>query len=43
MYFRKVVMLNLFASLTMSQAPIGGLGWFAVLGGALAYKKLRKK
>ena len=26
-----------------SQAPIGGLGWLAVLGGALAYKKLRKK
>ena len=25
------------------QAPIGGLGWLAVLGGALAYKKLRKK
>ena len=72
MYFRKVVMLNLFASLTMSQeqlgsdidgeaagsmalaqgitlpsepsqAPIGGLGWLAALGGALAYNKLRKK
>ena len=91
MYLRKVVMLNLFASLTMSQeqlgsdidgeaaedisgydvsldsdgdrvaigsmalaqgttlpgepsqAPIGGLGWLAALGGALAYKKLRKK
>ena len=26
-----------------SQAPIGGLGWLAALGGALAYKKLRKK
>ena len=26
-----------------SQAPIGGLGWLAVLGGALAYKKLREK
>ena len=26
-----------------AQAPIGGLGWLAVLGGALAYKKLRKK
>ena len=26
-----------------SQAPIGGLGWLAVLGGALAYKKLSKK
>ena len=26
-----------------SQAPIGGLGWLAVLGGALAYKKLGKK
>ena len=26
-----------------SQAPIGGIGWLAVLGGALAYKKLRKK
>ena len=26
-----------------SQAPIGGLGWLAVLGGALAYKKLKKK
>jgi len=26
-----------------SQAPIGGLGWLAVLGGALAYKKLRNK
>ena len=26
-----------------SQAPIGGLGWLAVLGGALDYKKLRKK
>ena len=25
-----------------SQAPIGGLGWLAALGGALAYKKLRK-
>ena len=22
-----------------SQAPIGGLGWLAALGGALAYKK----
>jgi len=71
MFLRKVVMLNLFVSLTMSQeqlgsdidgeaaedisgydvsldtdmdrAPIGGLGWLAVLGGALAYKKLRKK
>ena len=71
MYLRKVVMLNLFASLTMSQeqlgsdidgevsgdrsgysvsldsdgdrVAIGGLGWLAVLGGALAYKKLRKK
>ena len=26
-----------------SQAPIGGLGWLAALGGVLAYKKLRKK
>ena len=26
-----------------SQALIGGLGWLAALGGALAYKKLRKK
>jgi len=26
-----------------SQAPIGGLGWLAALGGALAYNKLRKK
>tara|TARA_B100001250_G_scaffold363035_1_gene342132 strand:+ start:498 stop:695 length:198 start_codon:yes stop_codon:yes gene_type:complete len=26
-----------------SQAPIGGLGWLAVLGGALAYKRLREK
>ena len=26
-----------------SQAPISGLGWLAALGGALAYKKLRKK
>ena len=26
-----------------SQAPIGGLGWLAALGGALAYRKLRKK
>ena len=26
-----------------AQAPIGGLGWLAALGGALAYKKLRKK
>ena len=26
-----------------SQAPTGGLGWLAALGGALAYKKLRKK
>tara|TARA_B100001142_G_scaffold287971_1_gene303845 strand:- start:33 stop:224 length:192 start_codon:yes stop_codon:yes gene_type:complete len=26
-----------------SQAPIGGLGWLAALGGASAYKKLRKK
>ena len=26
-----------------SQAPIGGLGWLAALGGALAYKKLRRK
>ena len=26
-----------------SQAPIGGLGWLVALGGALAYKKLRKK
>ena len=26
-----------------TQAPIGGLGWLAALGGALAYKKLRKK
>ena len=26
-----------------SQAPIGGLGWLAALGGALAYKKPRKK
>ena len=26
-----------------SQAPIGGLVWLAALGGALAYKKLRKK
>ena len=26
-----------------SQAPIGGLGWLAALGGALAYKKLKKK
>ena len=26
-----------------AQPPIGGLGWLAVLGGALAYKKLRKK
>ena len=26
-----------------SQAPIGGLGWLAVLGGALAYKTLRNK
>jgi len=26
-----------------AQAPIGGLGWLAVLGGALVYKKLRKK
>jgi len=26
-----------------SQAPIGGLGWLAVLGGAMAYKKLRNK
>ena len=26
-----------------SQAPIGGLGWLAALGGALAFKKLRKK
>ena len=26
-----------------SQAPIGGLGWLAALGGALAYKKLTKK
>jgi len=58
MYLRKVVMLNLFVSLTIgsmalvqgitlpsepSQAPIGGLGWLAALGGALAYKKLRKK
>ena len=25
-----------------SQAPIGGLGWLAALGGALAYNKLRK-
>ena len=43
MYLRKVVMLNLFASLTMSQEQLGGLGWLAALGGALAYKKLRKK
>ena len=26
-----------------SQAPIGGLGWLAALGGAWAYKKLRKR
>ncbi len=26
-----------------SQAPIGGLGLLAALGGAMAYKKLRKK
>ena len=26
-----------------SQAPIGGLGWLAALGGALAYNKLKKK
>ena len=26
-----------------SQAPIGGLDWLAALGGAWAYKKLRKK
>ena len=25
------------------RVAIGGLGWLAVLGGALAYKKLRKK
>ena len=28
---------------TPSQAPIGGLGWLAILGGAMAYKKLRNK
>ena len=28
---------------TPSQAPIGGIGWLAVLGGAMAYKKLRNK
>ena len=53
MYLRKLFILNLFVSLIMSQgitlpsepsqAPIGGLGWLAALGGALAYKKLRKK
>jgi hypothetical protein len=26
-----------------SQAPIGGLGWSAVIGGAMAFKKLRNK
>ena len=26
-----------------SQAPRGGLGWLSALGGALAYRKLRKK
>jgi hypothetical protein len=26
-----------------SQAPVGGLGWLAILGGAMAYKKLRNK
>ena len=26
-----------------SQAPIGGLGLLAAIGGAMAYKKLRKK
>ena len=26
-----------------SEAPIGGLGWLAALGGGWAYKKLRKK
>ena len=26
-----------------SQVPIGGLGWLTALGGAWAYKKLRKK
>ena len=28
---------------TPSQAPIGGLGYLALLGGAMAYKKLRNK
>ena len=28
---------------TPSQAPIGGLGWLAILGGVMAYKKLRNK
>ena len=28
---------------TPSQAPIGGLGYLAILGGAMAYKKLRNK
>ena len=30
-------------SIALAQAPLGGLGWVAALGGALAYKKLRKK
>ena len=28
---------------TPSQAPIGGLGYLAILGGAMVYKKLRNK
>tara|TARA_B100000767_G_C19451966_1_gene404428 strand:- start:75 stop:269 length:195 start_codon:yes stop_codon:yes gene_type:complete len=28
---------------TPSQAPIGGLGYLAILGGAMAYNKLRNK
>ena len=28
---------------TPSQAPIGGLGWLVVIGGAMAFKKLRNK
>ena len=28
---------------TPSQAPFGGLGYLAILGGAMAYKKLRNK
>ena len=28
---------------TPSQAPIGGLGLLAAIGGAMAYKKLKKK